>query len=338
MAVVQSRAPIIEQDILCGCAWRPDQLRPAAWIVPVPAACQEEIDAVVTSLRASGTEQIEALEPSRFRLRACAKLMETVRGKLIDGPGLAVVDRVPVERYSPEESKAIGWLLAGALGRIVAQKWDGTRLYDVKDSGKPLGYGIRRSVTNLGQPFHTDGPWLWRPPAFVGLFCLATARAGGDSRVRSLAAAHNAMRARHPRLLARLYAPVHWDRQAEHAPDETRWATHAVFASEGGALLARYYDDYVANGHKLAGVPLDALAADALAALAEIVDAHDEWVEFRIEPGQFQYLNNRQIAHSRTAFQDSDAPGQIRHMLRLWNRDEGTLHVDGQLVTEVTRA
>jgi alpha-ketoglutarate-dependent taurine dioxygenase len=271
-------------------------------------------------------------------MAACRALMQAVRDKLIDGPGLAVVDRVPVERYSPEESKAIGWLLAGALGRIVAQKWDGTRLYDVKDSGKPLGYGVRRSVTNLGQPFHTDGPWLWRPPAFVGLFCLAAARAGGDSRVRSLAAAHNAMRARHARLLARLYAPVHWDRQAEHGPDEARWATHAVFASDGGTLLARYYDDYVANGHTLAGEPLDAEAADALAALREIVEAHDDWVEFRIEPGQFQYLNNRQIAHSRTAFQDSDEPGQIRHMLRLWNRDEGTLHVDGQLVTEVTRA
>ena len=89
------------------------------------------------SLRASGTGPIEALEPARFRLASCGKLMETVRGKLVDGPGLAVVDRVPVEEYSAEESKAIGWLLAGILGRIVAQKWDGTRLYDVKDSGQP---------------------------------------------------------------------------------------------------------------------------------------------------------------------------------------------------------
>jgi alpha-ketoglutarate-dependent taurine dioxygenase len=257
--------------------------------------------------------------------------METVRRKLVDGPGLAVVDRVPVEDYSAEESKAIGWLLAGILGRIVAQKWDGTRLYDVKDSGQPLGYGVRRSVTNLGQPFHTDGPWLWQPPAFVGLFCLATARAGGESRVRSLAAAHNAMRARHPRLLGRLYAPVHWDRQAEHGPDEARWSTHPVFASDGPALAARYYDDYIINGQKLAGEPLDAEAADALVALREIVDAPEEWVEFRIEQGQLQYLNNRQIAHSRTAFRDAGEPGQIRHMLRLWNREEGTLHVDGQL-------
>jgi len=331
MALARPRVPMIEQDILGGCAWSAEGLRAAEWIVPAPRACLEEIDAVVRSLRTSGTGPIEALDPARFPLVSCGTLMETVRRKLVDGPGLAVVDRVPVEDYSAEESKAIGWLLAGILGRIVAQKWDGTRLYDVKDSGQPLGYGVRRSVTNLGQPFHTDGPWLWQPPAFVGLFCLATARVGGESRVRSLAAAHNAMRARHPRLLGRLYAPVHWDRQAEHGPDEARWSTHPVFASDGPALAARYYDDYIINGQKLAGEPLDAEAADALVALREIVDAPEEWVEFRIEQGQLQYLNNRQIAHSRTAFRDAGEPGQIRHMLRLWNREEGTLHVDGHL-------
>jgi alpha-ketoglutarate-dependent taurine dioxygenase len=240
------------------------------------------------------------------------------------------VDRFPVEQYAPAESRAIGWLLASILGRIVAQKQDGTRLYDVKDSGQALGYGVRRSVTNLGQPFHTDGPWLWQPPAFVGLFCLATASAGGESRVASLVTAHNLMRARHGDLLPRLYAPFHWDRQAEHGPGESRWATHPLFTDVGGALAARYYDDYIANGQKMAGEPLDAEGADALAAFREIVDAHDQWVEFRIEQGQLQYLNNRQVAHSRTEFRDSGGPAAPRHMLRLWNREEGTLHIDGQ--------
>jgi len=42
-----------------------------------------------------------------------------------------------------------------------------------------------------------------------------------------------------------------------------------------------------------------------------------------------QYLNNRQFAHSRTAFKDSEPGQQGRHMLRLWNRDEGTWHLEG---------
>src|SRR6185295_9581758 len=119
MALVHPRAQLVPQDVLGGCAWSADGLRPAQWIVPVPPACLEEIDAVVRWLRASGMGPIEALEPARFRLASCGQLMETVRGKLVDGPGLAVVDRVPVEEYGAEESKAIGWLLAGILGRIV---------------------------------------------------------------------------------------------------------------------------------------------------------------------------------------------------------------------------
>ena len=62
-----------------------------------------------------------------------------------------------------------------------------------------------------------------------------------------------------------------------------------------------------------------------------IVDNPANWVEFRIEKGQLQYLNNRQFAHSRTAFKDAGTPatGTGRHMLRLWNRDEGSSDLEG---------
>ena len=326
----RSSPPVIAQNLDNGRAWRADRLSASDWTVPVPAPCIAEMDAVIDRLRAAPPGPVEVLAPDRILLGSCARLMGAVRDKLLEGPGIAVIDRFPVERYAADEGKAIGWLLASLLGRIVAQKWDGTRLYDVKDSGRALGYGVRRSVTNLGQPFHTDGPWLWQPPALVGLFCLSTALDGGDSRVASLVAAHNAMRARHPRLLLRLYAPFRWDRQAEHGDDEPRWATHPVFAADGGTLAARYYDDYIGNGQRLAAEPLDAEGADALSALRAIMDARESWVEFRIEQGQLQYLNNRQVAHSRTAFKDSAEPGRTRHMLRLWSREQGTPHVDGQ--------
>jgi len=239
------------------------------------------------------------------------------------------VDRFPVERYSHAENLAIGWLLAAMLGQVVAQKANGTRLYDVKDSGQALGYGVRRSVTNLGQPFHTDGGWLWKTPAFVGLFCLESAMEGGLSRFASLVTAHHELRRRRPDLLARLYQPFDWDRQGEHAPDAPRVSRQPVFEYEGGTLASRYYEDYMRNGSKLAGVELDDEGARALEAMREIVDDPASWVEFRIEKGQLQYLNNRQFAHSRTAFVDA-GPEQGRHMLRLWNRDEGTWHLEGR--------
>jgi alpha-ketoglutarate-dependent taurine dioxygenase len=308
-------------------AWKRDGLKPKDWLMPLPDAAVAELDAAVARLRRD-PRPVESLLPEDFELPTCEDLMTAARRKL-DETGLAVVDRVPVERYSVPENEAIGWLLARMLGPIVAQTWSGRRLYDVKDTGQKLGYGVRRSVTDLGQPFHTDAAWLGMPPAFVGLFCLESAPAGGLSRFVSLVTAHNEMARRHPDLLGRLYAPFAWDRQAEHPPDSTRFTRQPVYEHVHGTLMARYYEDYVHSGQRLAGEPLDEAGREALLALRGIVNNPTNWVEFRIERGQLQYLNNRQFAHSRTAFKDAPDGSRRRHMIRLWNRSEGTTDLEG---------
>jgi hypothetical protein len=324
-----TRPHMLDEEVTDARAWTRASVSPEDWLIPLPAACIAELDEVVGFLR-THPQPILHLMPTAFSLSACAAVMAQVRHKLQHQTGLAVVDRIPVERYSVAENKAIGWLLARLLGQVVAQKWDGTVLYDVKDIGKPLGYGVRRSVTNLGQPFHTDGGWLWRPPAFVGLFCLQTAREGGGSRFLSLLTVHNALRLRHPDLLARLYSPFWWDRQAEHAPDDMRVCTQPVFQYNGRTLLARYYEDYVLSGYRLAGASLDPVGCEALAVMRGIVEEAENWVEFRVDKGQLQYINNRQFAHARTAFVDAPEAQVQRHMLRLWNRDEGAPDLEGQ--------
>jgi alpha-ketoglutarate-dependent taurine dioxygenase len=319
---------VAPEDVELKKSWTRESIVPEGWLIPLPADCVAELDEVAAAVRVT-PRPVDTLDPASFSLSACTALMTSVRAKLETDTGLAVVDRFPVERYSHAENLAIGWLLAAMLGQVVAQKANGTRLYDVKDSGQALGYGVRRSVTNLGQPFHTDGGWLWKAPAFVGLFCLESAMEGGLSRFASLVTAHHELRRRRPDLLARLYQPFDWDRQGEHAPDAPRVSRQPVFEFERGTLASRYYEDYMRNGSRLIGVELDDEGAQALEAMREIVDDPANWVEFRIEKGQLQYLNNRQFAHSRTAFIDA-GPGQGRHMLRLWNRDEGTWHLEGR--------
>jgi alpha-ketoglutarate-dependent taurine dioxygenase len=328
MRLDQLTVQVAPEDVELKKSWTRESITPEGWLIPLPSECVAELDEVAATVRAT-PRPVDTLEPADFSLRACTAVMTSVRAKLETDTGLAVVDRFPVERYSHAENLAIGWLLAAMLGQVVAQKANGTRLYDVKDSGQALGYGVRRSVTNLGQPFHTDGGWLWKAPAFVGLFCLESAMEGGLSRFASLVTAHHELRRRRPDLLARLYQPFDWDRQGEHAPDAPRVSRQPVFEYERGTLASRYYEDYMRNGSKLAGAELDDEGARALGAMREIVDDPASWVEFRIEKGQLQYLNNRQFAHSRTAFVDAGS-GQGRHMLRLWNRDEGTWHLEGR--------
>ncbi|MGE3537449.1 MAG: TauD/TfdA family dioxygenase [Candidatus Tectimicrobiota bacterium] len=318
---------VLQGDIPEARAWTRATLTPADWLLAWPEACVAELDTMVQSLRTSPRSRWQ-LTPEAFRLTACQAVMAQVRQRLERGPGLVVLDRLPVERYTVHENRAIGYVLAALLGQVVAQKWDGTRLYDVQDTGRSFGRGVRRSVTNLEQDFHTDGAWLWKHPAFIGLFCLQPAAQGGLSRCVSLLRVHNLLRRWHPEALQRLYQPFWWDRQAEHAPEEIPYSRYPVYHSEDGqSVTARYYEDYIFNGYKLAGETLDEAGRHALAVMRSITADPDNWVEFRMQQGQLQYVNNRQCAHARTAFLDHQA---ARHVLRLWNRDEGSPALEGQ--------
>jgi alpha-ketoglutarate-dependent taurine dioxygenase len=310
------------RDVLDDQAWVRGSVRPSDWTVPLPSAAVAEIEGAVLQLRKDPLPTL-LLEPGQFTMPRCAETMATVGNILRQGIGLVVLDRLPVERFSPEESTAAYWLLASMLGRSVAQSWAGAMIYDVRDVGKTLEYGVRRSVTNLELLFHTDGPWLDRPPELVGLLCLHPAEEGGVSRFTSLATAHNELRRRHPELLPRLYRPFPWDRQAEHAPGEEKVGWQPIFQPSTDRLLCRCNEALVSTGAELAGAPLDAEGRESLAALGEILDDPEFVVEFTIEQGQIQYLNNYRFAHSRTSFRDSADPERKRHLIRLWNRDEG---------------
>lgn len=322
---------MVHQDITDKRAWRKAHISPTDWLVPFPSAGIDEL-----------AEALDILDrypqPTRYlplnplpNLSTCRQVMVQVR-TTVNQTGIAVIDRLPVERYGMEQNKTIYWLLGQMLGRVVDQKWGGTTFYDVKDSGKALGHGVRRSITNLGQPFHTDGPWLSMTPEIISLFCLQIAQSGGMSRVVSLMTAHQEMRQRHPDLIERLYRPFLWDRQAEHGPSDVPYSTHPVFTYDGHQLIARYYDDYIHKGYALAGQELDAQGKEALSALQTIVNDADHWVEFRMERGQIQFINNRQLAHARTAFTDHQGISKQRHLIRCWYRADGLPGLEGRPV------
>jgi len=303
-------------------AWYRHSLAPSDWLVPLPDAAVTELEEVVHKLKRDPLPTL-LLSPTHFSLTHCRDVMAYVSRQLRDGIGLAVIDKLPVERFSVDENQALGWLLGSLLGRLVAQKWDGTMVYDVRDTGKALEYGVRRSVTNLDLQFHTDAPWLALPPELVGLVCLSPAQEGGVSRFVSLVTVHEELKRRHPGLVRRLFEPVPWDRQAEHASDDGKVSRQPIFEQTARGLRCRYNQSLVENAEGLTGTRLDDEAREALRAMRGITDSPELCVEFRIEKGQIQYLNNRLFAHSRTPFRDSDVPGQQRHLIRLWNRDEG---------------
>jgi alpha-ketoglutarate-dependent taurine dioxygenase len=306
-------------------AWTEATFDPAHWRVTLPAECRAEIGAALAQYRNNPLPTV-LLDPADFALPACVALMRRVRRQLEDGSRFALLDRLPVEDMTPEEAKAIYWLLCSLLARPVAQKLiDGTMIYDVLDTGvvATAGSGIRPDKTNIEIVPHNDNSYNPTPPNFVGLLCLRAARSGGLSRVVSFHALHNRLRARSQNALARLYEPFWFDRQREHLPDEPPIHAAPVFAYEQGRLLTRLALFQMKNGTVLRGEPLDEAGRVAVAAVEAALAEPDLCASFTMVPGQIQLLNNLAVGHSRTAFVDHDAPEQRRHVVRIWMRDHG---------------
>jgi len=286
-----------------------------------------EIERLAGELKANPLP-VPALDPADFVLPACRALMAEAKSILERGVGFVILDRLPVARLGPERATAIYWLLASMLARPVAQNWaEGRLVYDVRDSGKAFGYGVRPDITSRHQNFHTDNSYNLVPPRYVGLLCLQVAEEGGISGLASLVSAHEEMRCRAPDLLSRLYRPYLFDRQNEHAPGAEKVLSHPLFDVRNGELRGRLSRGRTLAGYELAGAMPDEEGLAALDLLETILEDPAFNRDFVFRPGQMQFVHNLWCGHRRTGFRDG--PERRRHLVRLWLRDEGRRFYNG---------
>ncbi|MDX2203350.1 MAG: TauD/TfdA family dioxygenase [Hyphomicrobiaceae bacterium] len=313
----------ITQRIVGRDAWTRADLKESDWRVVLPAEALSEVRSVVQSLREQPVPAL-ALRPDSYQMPACRAAMETVKRIVNTGVKFALVERLPVEEMSEGEAKAIYWMLSSMIARPVAQKLDGTMIYDVTDTGrKPLpGSGVRPDKSNVDLQFHNDNAYNLVMPEVVGLLCIRKARSGGTSRVMSFATAHNRLRERFPERLDRLYQPFVFDRQKEHRPDESPLFEAPVFINDNGTLLARLGQHQIKNGYALAG-GMDEETREALLAIDEVFRETDLQFEFDMQPGDMQFARNCEVGHSRTEFHDFEEAEKKRLLVRLWLRDSG---------------
>ena len=304
-------------------AWVRDTLQENDWFFALDDDCRCELAAVIDDQRANPLPLL-LLTPDLFELAACRTLATRVRAALRDGVSFAVVDRVPLEGITPDEAKILYWLFSAMIARPVAQKLDGTMVYDVHDTGMQAlpGSGVRPDKTNVDLTFHNDNAYNKMMLEIVGLFCLRQARSGGLSRAISFQTAHNCLLADYADLLPRFYQPFPFDRQKEHFPGESPIFSAPLFEYDG-RLRARLAPYQVKNAFAMRGESLDAETAAATAALDEVFSRPELVAEHYMQPGQIQYVNNRAIGHSRSAFVDHEDPALRRYLVRLWLRGAG---------------
>jgi alpha-ketoglutarate-dependent taurine dioxygenase len=257
------------------------------------------------------------INQENFPLTALGDVLGDVRSELRDGRGFVLLRGFPVDRLDREEI-AIAYLGLGQhIGSVIPQNGQGHVLGHVKDLGSDIADASTRVyVTRADVRFHIDGCDL------VGLLCLQTAKAGGESRIASSVTVYNRMLETRQDLVEALCDEFYISKNGELNPGEPPWHKQPIFAFADGYLSARGVGDYIFKAQELPGVPpLTAAQLEAMDVYFETVE--DCALDMTFGSGDIQLLNNRVIVHARRAFEDWPEPERKRHLLRLWLNDPG---------------
>jgi hypothetical protein len=286
----------------------------STWSYVLSDSDRSELKDAVAGFRRSG-KKIEDVDSDNFHLDGLAEVLVDVRRELLDGRGIVMMRNFPVDELD-REGCAIGYLGLGSyLGESMSQNKFGHILGHVKDlGGNYSDPNTRGYLTNAEMRFHADGC------DYVGLLCLKTAKAGGESRVASSVTVYNRMLKVRPDLVEALTGDFYRSRTGEVNPGEAPYFKQPIFSFTDGFFSATGAGAAIDKAQGLPGVPpYSALQKEAVDLYRDTVE--ECAVDIGFEPGDVQFLNNFVTLHTRREYQDWPDEARKRHLLRLWLSD-----------------
>ncbi len=314
--------------------WHAKDLKENDWKVELSSRAVDEVIQVANFIEKNPVQNLQR-QHNDMNWPALRQHVALLKQRLDQYPGFAVLQGLPIDEMSAEVAVEIYWLLGQNLAKPVAQKWNGEMIYSVRDTGKAYGYGVRGSHTSVELVFHVDNAFGLAVPDYVGLLCKQPAKSGGISRFCSLYAVHERLRSQHPEALARLYQPMLFDRQKEHPEGSPAVLLAPFFSWNNDRLFARCNTSLVNKGYEIAEIDMDEQLKSALDAVTEVCSAENLWYEAPLQRGHIQYLNNHEIGHYRSEFEDYEDDDLKRHLYRLWHRQDGANNYDGLFAHKV---
>jgi hypothetical protein len=281
------------------------------WITPAEVV---EVEAATRTVRRAGLPPAR-ITPAAFPLPTLGPFLRKVLAELLRGRGFILLRGLPLARWSRDE-QVIAYLGIGSwLGRFRSQNAKGHLLGHVKDLGLDIrDPGVRYYQTNRRLEYHTDSIDL------VGLLCLQTAKAGGESCLASSMTVYNEILRRRPELMPALFEPFPTDRRGEVPEGMKPWFDIPIYHWHCGLLSCIYVRQYIESAqknfpeaHRLTRAQIEAM--DLMDELCNDPAIH---LAMDFQPGDIQLLHNHQILHSRGDFENWPQPERHRHLLRLW--------------------
>ena len=170
---------------------------------------------------------------------------------------------------------------------------------------------------------HKGGELRWHSDTtdVIGLFCLKAAKSGGESRLASVGAVHNLILENHPECLDALYEGYFYMSLADDDEEGIQRISHErvpVFRKSDDTVLFYYIPQVIERAMNRADIKYSLAENKARTIIQESGDIPGVALEFMLEPGDLEIINNRVVMHSRGEYEDHLDIENRRHLLRLW--------------------
>jgi hypothetical protein len=295
-------------------AWHSADLAADQWIHRLTEEEVTELEAAAASTKAQGIDILD-IRKDHFPIPLVSKKVETLRADMMDRFGFGYMRGLPVHRYDRETVMRIYFGLAVHIGDVVPQNRNGHMIGHVIDIGTPVDdYNKRLTQTSAGLSFHSDSCDV------VGLVCLHAAMTGGESALCSAIAVHDEMMRRAPHLCRALYQPVTVDRRGEVPEGKMPWMRIPVFMWQNDTFTGYApLQEYVRSAKRFEEAVHNTPEQDeALDLFFSICGDPEFAARIPFEPGDFQFVHNHVVFHSRTSFRDWPEAEKKRHLMRIW--------------------
>lgn len=230
------------------------------------------------------------------------------------GRGIALIRGLPRAGLSEQDFELMNWAIGLHIGVARPQGKASQYISAVRDAGMNYRTSSGRGYSsNAKLDFHADGCDL------VSLMCYNKAKSGGRSMISSSLTARRILMTERPDLAEIAEQPFYFSRQNEEAPGEGVFYAQPLMDSADGRVFVKWNRNRVVSAQKIDGVPpLTDAQRETMDVLDEILQRPDVMYTMYLEPGDLQILNNHVMLHSRTDYEDYEAPEQKRLLCRLW--------------------
>ncbi|KAJ5511958.1 hypothetical protein LT330_003078 [Penicillium expansum] len=296
------------------------------WVYQLSNDQLDELDAALKSFRALNLS-LGHINQSTFPLPTLRPVLRDLSKEIHTGRGFVVLRGLRIDDYSREENIIIYTGLSSHIGNIRGRQ----QYARLENNASPVISHIKDLTTTanknlIGAPSNTADKQVFHTDAgdIVSLLCLNRAAEGGESYLSSSWHVYNILAKERPDLIHTLSQD--WPLDGFNNPASPYTIRPLLYHQPATATTPervliqyarRYFTGFLAQPRSKDIPPITEAQAEALDALHFLAEEHSAALDF--QKGDVQYVNNLSIFHARNGFRD--APGQERHLLRLWLRD-----------------